>query len=177
MAVQRFPIELGHIMMFARSVGDPNPIYSDEEYAADSEVGHVIAPPTFVQAGAQFDPDWPLRPKFGEPWFGSGRNPTGTPRPADGGGGGGGGMARGLHAEQHFEYHRHLRPGDVLRAEIRPGKKWEKEGRRAGKLVFSEMITEYRDQDDDLVITARSVGVRTERAPEAAAAAGSEGSQ
>lgn len=86
-------------------------------------------------------------------------------------------MARGLHAEQHFEYHRHLRPGDVLRAETRPGKTWEKEGRRAGKLVFSEMITEYRDQDDELVITARSVGVRTERAPEATADAGSEESQ
>ena len=86
-------------------------------------------------------------------------------------------MARGLHAEQHFEYHRHLRPGDVLRAETRPGKTWEKEGRRAGKLVFSEMITEYRDQDDELVITARSVGVRTERAPEAAAGARPEESQ
>jgi N-terminal half of MaoC dehydratase len=177
MAVQRFPIELGHIMMFARSVGDPNPIYSDEEYAARSDVGHVIAPPTFVQAGAQFDPDWPLRPKIGEPWLGSGRNPTGTPRPEDGGGGGGGGggsgdgMARGLHAEQHFEYHRHLRPGDVLGAETRRGKTWEKEGRRAGKLVFSETITVYRDQDDELVITARSVGVRTERAPEATTAA------
>ncbi|MGH9217332.1 MAG: FAS1-like dehydratase domain-containing protein [Acidimicrobiales bacterium] len=175
MAVQRFPVELGHIMMFARSVGDPNPIYADEEYAANSEVGHVIAPPTFVQAGAQFDPDWPLRPRIGEPWFGSGRNPTGTPRP--GGGGGGGGMARGLHAEQHFEYHRHLRPGDVLRAETRPGKTWEKEGRRAGKLLFSETITEYRDQNGELVITARSVGVRTERAPEAAATAGPRESQ
>jgi hypothetical protein len=167
MAVQRFPIELGHIMMFARSVGDPNPIYFDEEYAANSDVGHVIAPPTFVQAGAQFDPDWPLRPRIGEPWIGSGRNPTGTPRPEDGGGGGG--MARGLHAEQHVEYHRHLRPGDVLRAETRPGKSWEKEGRRAGKLLFSETITEYRDQNDELVVTARSVGVRTERAPENAA--------
>jgi N-terminal half of MaoC dehydratase len=173
MAVQRFPVEFGHIMMFARSVGDPNPIYADEDYAARSEVGHVIAPPTFVQAGAQFDPDWPLRPKIGEPWFGSGRNPTGAPRQKDGGGGdGGGGMARGLHAEQHFEYHRHLRPGDVLRAETRPGKTWEKEGRRAGKLMFSETITEYRDQDGELVITARGVGVRTERAPEAGTTAG-----
>jgi hypothetical protein len=61
----------------------------------------------------------------------------------------------------------------VLRAETRPGKTWEKEGRRAGKLLFSETITEYRDQNDELVVTARSVGVRTERAPEAAATAGS----
>jgi hypothetical protein len=86
-------------------------------------------------------------------------------------------MARGLHAEQHFEYHRHLWPGDVLRAETRPGDTWEKEGRRAGKLVFSETITEYRDRNDEVVITARSVGVRTERAPEAGTTAGSEESR
>lgn len=54
-------------MMFARSIGDPNPMYADEEYARSSEVGHIVAPPTFVQAGAQFDPDWALRPKHGEP--------------------------------------------------------------------------------------------------------------
>jgi N-terminal half of MaoC dehydratase len=173
MAAERFPVELGHIMTFARSVGDPNPIYADEEYARTTDVGHVIAPPTFVQAAAQFDPEWPLRPRIGEPWFGSGRNPTGTPRPQDGDGGdggGGGGAGRGLHAEQHFEYHRHPRPGDVLSAETRPGETWEKEGRRAGKLVFTESITEYRDQHDELVVTARSVGVRTERAPESAGA-------
>ena len=43
-----------------------------------------------------------------------------------------------------------------------PGDHWEKEG-RSGKLVFSENITEYRDQNGELVITARGVGVRTER--------------
>jgi hypothetical protein len=29
--------------------------------------------------------------------------------------------------------------------------------------VFSESVTEYRDQKGELVITARGVGVRTER--------------
>jgi acyl-CoA thioesterase FadM len=77
-----------------------------------------------------------------------------------GGGGGGGG---GLHAEQHFEYHRHLKPGDVLTATTKPGETWEKQSKRAGKLVFSESVTEYRDQNGELVITARGVGVRTER--------------
>lgn len=33
MAVKRFPIEAGHVMMFARSIGDPNPVYFDETYA------------------------------------------------------------------------------------------------------------------------------------------------
>ncbi|MDO9458634.1 MAG: MaoC family dehydratase N-terminal domain-containing protein [Alphaproteobacteria bacterium] len=168
MAVKKFPVEYTHIMMFARSVGDDNPIYHDEEYAKTTEVGGIIAPPTFAQASAQFDPDFFLRPKVGQPWMGSGREPTGLkPKAPSGGekkeGGGGGG---GLHAEQHFEYHRHLRPGDVLSVTVKPGKKWEKEGKRSGKLKFSETISEYRDQKGELVITARGVGVQTERVVE-----------
>ena len=166
MAVKRFPVEASHILMFARSVGDDNPVYSDADAAKKTEAGGIIAPPTFAQASAQFDPDYFLRPKIGQPWFGSGKNPTGITRAPGGGGGGGGG---GLHAEQHFEYHRHLRPGDVLTAETKPGNTWERESKRAGKLVFSESVTEYRDQNGELVITARGVGVRTERPVDAKA--------
>ena len=168
MAVGSFPIEASHIMMFARSIGDGNQIYYDQDYAAGAETGGVIAPPTFVQASAQFDPDYGLRPKIGgDGWFGSGGKPTGVkPREGDGegsgdsGGGGGGG---GLHAEQRYIYHRHPKVGDVLTATNKPGKSWEKEGKRSGKLVFSESITEYRDQDGELVVTAIGTGVRTER--------------
>lgn len=161
MAIDKFPVEGSHIMMFARSVGDDNQIYYDEEYAKGTEPGRVIAPPTFAQSSAQFDPNYFLRPKVGEPWFGSGGEPTGIKKEesSDGGGGGGG----GLHAEQHFEYHRHIGPGDVLTATVKPGETWEKESKRAGKLVFSETVTEYHDQHGELVITARGVGVRTER--------------
>lgn len=161
MAVDKFPVEATHIMMFARAIADANPIYYDEDYAKTTEPGSIIAPPTFVQASAQFDPDYRLRPKIGEPWFGSGREATGV-KDAPGAGGGGG----GLHAEQHYEYHRHIKPGDVLKAEVIPGKTWERQSKRAGKLEFTETITEYRDQNGELVITARNVGVRTERAVE-----------
>ncbi|MDY7106842.1 MAG: MaoC family dehydratase N-terminal domain-containing protein [Actinomycetota bacterium] len=172
MSVDEFPVEAGHILMFARAVGDPNPIYADAAYAASSEVGSIIAPPTFAQSSAQFDPDYPLRPKIGQPWFGSGREATGAVRSSGGSSGDGdaeggekksGAAAGGLHAEQHFEYHRHLRPGDVLTATVRPGESWTKEGRRGGRLHFSETVTEYRDQSGELVITARGIGVRTER--------------
>lgn len=162
MAVDKFPVEASHIMMFARSIADDNQIYYDEDYAATTEPGRIIAPPTFAQASAQFDPDYFLRPKVGQPWFGSGKEATGIKR-TGGGGGGGGGISGGLHAEQHFEYHRHVSPGDVLTATVKPGKTWEKQGKRSGKLVFAETITEYRDQNGELVITARGVGVRTER--------------
>ena len=156
MAIEKFPIEAGHIMLFARAIGDANDIYYDAAYAKNAEPGTIIAPPTFVQSSAQFDPDYRLRPKIGQPWFGSGKEPTGVVQDSSGGGG-------GLHAEQHYTYHRHLKPGDVLTATVKPGNTWEKQGRRSGKLVFTETVTEYRDQHGELVITARGVGVRTER--------------
>ena len=166
MADTKFPIEAGHVMMFARSVGDYNQIYHDAEYAAGAEPGAIIAPPTFVQASAQFDPNYFLRPKPDQEWFGSAKGPTAItpkePEPGEkkkGEGGGGG----GLHAEQHYVYHRPLKVGDVLIAENKAGKSWEKQGRRGGALQFSESVTEYRNQNGDLVVTATSVGVRTER--------------
>ena len=47
MAIDKFLVEASHIMMFARSVGDANPIYHDEEYAKGTDSGGIIAPPTF----------------------------------------------------------------------------------------------------------------------------------
>ena len=140
-----FPVEASHIMMFSRSIGD---------FSADYDA-NAAAPPTYAQSVAQFNPDYFLRMKDDEPWFGSGKNPSGIEgKPASSG---------GLHAEQHFEYERPIRPGDVLTVSTRDGNTWERESKRAGKLMFSERITEYRDQNGDLVCTARSVGVKTER--------------
>ena len=160
MAVDRFPVEAGHILLFARAIGDTNTAYE----GAITGTAPVPAPPTFVQSSAQFDPDYFLRPQPGKKWFGSGRNATGLSREAGGGGGGGGGG--GLHAEQHYTYHRPLRAGAVLTATTVPGTTWEKQGRRGGKLVFSETVIEYRDQQGELVVTARGVGVRTEKVVE-----------
>jgi acyl dehydratase len=149
-----FPIEASHILMFARSIGDDNLVYHDAEQAKGSEVGGIIAPPTFTAAVAQFNPDG-MRPRPGEKWFGSGKTPSGIEgKPASAG---------GLNAEQHFEYFRPLRPGDVLTAETRPGKTWERESKRAGKLSFSDRITDFRDQNGELVVSVRSVSVKTER--------------
>ncbi|SVA19212.1 uncharacterized protein METZ01_LOCUS72066 [marine metagenome] len=162
MAIDKFLIEASHIMMFARSIGDDNPIYYDKNFKSESGCEGVIAPPTFTQSSAQFDPDYFLRPKIGgEGWFGSGKEPSGAK--SSGSGGGSGNAAAGLHAEQHFEYHLPLKAGDTLSATTKPGKTWEKESKRAGKLRFSESVTEYRNQNGKLVITAIGVGVQTER--------------
>jgi len=134
--VERFPVEAGHVLLFRRAVGYPDGDITELEFA----------PPTFVQAAAQFQPGYRLRPGP-EKWWGSAGGPGTMP---DGGG--------RLHAEQHYTYHRPVRVGDVLSSSERPGKTWEKQG-RSGTLKFAEQITEYHDQDGELVVTARSVSV------------------
>lgn len=153
MSTVRVPVEEGMILLFARAIGDPNPVYTDAESAAAIEFGGLIAPPTYIQVAAQFDPDYEYRPRLSQPWMGSGRNPTGRPES----------LSEGtlLHAEQHFEYHRPLRPGDVLTASRIGGSTWSKEG-RSGMLFFSESITDYRTQDGELAVRSRMVVVTPE---------------
>ena len=149
-----FPVDRTQVMLFARSLLDINPVYSDPNAPETKALGGIIVPPTFVQCSAHWQPDYPLdltRPRQGPP-------------PPHRGDGGGGGLGRGLHAEQHYEYHHPIHEGDTLTVTTRPGERWEKEGRRGGKLLFSEGITEYRNQDGVLCVTARSIGVQTERA-------------
>jgi len=152
MASEKFPVEASLIRLFAQALGDNNPVYY-EETAGGTDVGGVIAPPTFIQASAHWDPDYPLRWKSGQPWNGSGPG-DGTRVERTGGG-------TGLHAEQHYEYHRPLRPGDVLTPTTQPGNTWTREGRRGGTMKFSESVTQWHDESGELVLTTRSVGVTT----------------
>jgi N-terminal half of MaoC dehydratase len=143
MAARRFPVEAGHVLTFARALGAADPASSLPAVGA-------AAPPTFAIASAQFDPDYPLRPRPGAPWHGSGGDPGLVTEGAG-----------GLHAEQHFTYHRPVRVGDVLAGRTWPGREWDKHG-RSGRLRFREQITEFRDEAGELVVTARSVSVRRE---------------
>jgi hypothetical protein len=164
----RFPVDLTAIMLFASAIGETNRIYYDEEYAAKTPLGGVIAPPTFATASAHWDPDYFLR--------GVRRIPAQKPRPepaapaaggaSGGGGGAGASLTRVLHGEQRFIYHQPMRPGMRLTVTQKRGKSWEKEGKRGGTMRFSETITEFRDPDGELVTTAISVGIVTGKAVE-----------
>ena len=165
MSKKSMPVEKGHIMMFARAIGDKNPIYYEEDYSSDKNK-NIIAPPTFTQSSAQFDPDYFLRPKIGEPWFGSGKEASGASKSKESSKEESSNNNNILHAEQHFEYHLPIHPGDVLIPLSIAGEKWEKQSKRAGLLKFSESITEFRNKEGELVVTARSVGVVTEKTVE-----------
>lgn len=143
-----FPVEAGHILMFARAIGDQNPAYVGEGGTPPTE---ALAPPTFPWASAQFDPDYHLRPRPGEPWFGSARGPGGRP--------GEGPKSGALHAEQHFEYVRSIRAGERLTVETKEGASWQKPSRRGGVLAFTERLTDYTDEAGELVCRARMIVV------------------
>lgn len=164
MAIDRFPIEAGHVLQFVRALGETDPVFVDADAAAALGLGAIPAPPTFVQASAHVDPDYPLRPHPDRPWIGSAAAATGLgPGDVDE-------LASTLYAEQHFEYHRPLVVGDVLTATERTGDTWTKQGRRGGELRFVELITEFLDEAGELVVTSRVVAVSTELRPTGATA-------
>ncbi|MCL6648663.1 MAG: MaoC family dehydratase N-terminal domain-containing protein, partial [Chloroflexi bacterium] len=78
-------VDHSQIRLFAEAIGDPNPLYVDEEYARTTRWGSIIAPPTFIynfRPGAF--PEIPL--------------PT----------------TRLLNGGDEFEYFGVVRPGDVI---------------------------------------------------------------
>jgi acyl dehydratase len=120
-------VEKGHILRFAESIGDPNPIYRDE--AAARAAGHprIPAPPTFAAA---------LRP-----------NDAREGMDLD--------WAKILHGEQEFQLRRPLYAGDVITLTQRIADVYEKAG-KAGAMDFLVLETTARDaQTGELVYTAR----------------------
>jgi len=146
-----FPVEASHVLMFARAIHDQSPVHRSREAAMSRGLAGIPAPLTFVQAGAQFDPDYPLRPRPDEAWFGSGGD-AGFVNER---------LTSLLHAEQHFEYHRPIVVGDTLTWQTRDGETWTKTSRSGAQLTFHELVTEFRDAEGRLVVTARAVTVDT----------------
>lgn len=158
MSDYEFPVERTAILNFAAALGETNRIYWDEEHAKETPLGGVIAPPTFAVSSALWNPRYPLRgirqiPERPEPPASTGADKASR-----------GDSSRLLHGEQRFEYHQPLRPGMRLSVTTRPGRSWEKEGKRGGTLRFSESVTEFRDERGSLILTATGVSIITEKA-------------
>jgi acyl dehydratase len=127
----RFPVEEGHVLAFARALGEPAPAPGD------------VVPLTFAAATALHDPGQ-LR---GKPSEGL-RAPVGRDALV-------GGIL--LHAEQDFEYFAPLLVGAVTWVTERPGRTWAKASKRGEQLMFTELIKELRDGGGELVQRARMV--------------------
>ena len=99
----KFKVEKSHIAAFAQAIGDPNKLYTDENYAAKTKYKGIIAPPTYpycfagpLEIGKQPPP---LLVKIG---LDAKMNP---------------GLL--VHGEQEFEYFAPVHPGDEITAVAR----------------------------------------------------------
>jgi hypothetical protein len=71
-------------------------------------------------------------------------------------------LRRVLHGGQEYTFHGPPpRAGQDLTVQTRVAEVYEKEGKRGGTMTFVVTVTEFRDEDDNLVAEARSTAIET----------------
>ena len=139
--VEEFRIEPGKVEEFARSITETDPVFRDPDAAADRGFDRVPAPLTYPRV-SRFPR---YRPEDVEMYgFDLGFQPEYV-----------------LHGEQTYEYERPLQVGDVLTGTTTLAKVFQREGGRAGTMTFAVYETEYRDENDDLLLTDRATAIET----------------
>jgi acyl dehydratase len=133
-------VERCKIRELADAIGDPDPIYRDEEAAIREGYRDVIAPPTFGTCVNLWG-----GPSFSELIERLGMDPL-----------------RVLHAEQEYEYLAPIYPGDMLRTTIKVTDVYTKEG-RSGKTRFIVLETTCYNQQGEKVLIGRSIPVELSR--------------
>lgn len=111
------------IKRLAEAIGDPNPLWQDEEYARKSKFGGIIAPPALAITEMMMgerppEPEVPLK------------------RALDGGG--------------KWEFFKPIKVGDVITITSKITDYFEKEG-SVGKMLFTIWETTRRNQRGELV--------------------------
>lgn len=112
-----YVVERGAIVRFAEAIGDPNPLYRDEQAARRTRYGGIIAPPTFLRS---------TRPSPAKPVF---------PMPYSG-------VLDGGSEWEHFEP---VRPGDRISVSIRIVDILERPG-SLGNMLFIVRENRYVNQ-------------------------------
>lgn len=137
--VEDFTVESGKVEEFARAVHDDDPAYRDAEAARAQGFERIPAPLTFERV-SRF-------PRY---------------RAVDG---------RGIdlgfqqeyvvHGEHEYEVERPMYVGDVLTGTTTLVDVYQRNGGRGGTMTFAVLETEYTDQDDEPVVTARATVIET----------------
>ena len=123
-------VEAGAIIKFAQAIGDPNPIFNDEDAARESRYGGLIAPPTFLRSMGP----GPMKAQVRSPY----------PANLDGG--------------SEWEYFEPVRSGDRITVTVKVVDISERQG-RLGNMVFIVRETRYVNQSGNTVATQRGTGI------------------
>ena len=129
-----YEIEKEPIRRWADAIGDPNPLYHDEEYARKKGYRSIIAPPAFIDQYA-----FPV--KFGQ-------KQTRLKSP----------FARNLNGGNEYEFFRPVQAGDIITSTIKLAELFERDG-RLGKMLFQIYETTYKNQNGEVVAKSRKTGI------------------
>ena len=138
------PEELGRsaLRYFALATGDPNPIYQDDEFAAQTRHRGVIAPPTLVCETNQIVQQPPDETGYiGHHW----NLPLSSTRFIRGG--------------NDYEFHQPVRPDDRVTVTWKIVDIYERESRKFGALVFVVSEARYVNQRDELLAINRETNI------------------
>lgn len=148
-------VERGAIRRFVQAIMDPDPVYWDDDAAAGTRFGGVIAPPLFPLYNFRFPPSAPdaLEPALTDPLYhgGSFLPRFGLPDVP--------GPERRLNGGNEIEFLAAARPGDRLHATSRIEDIFQKTG-RSGPMVFVRMKIEIRNQKGELLLINRQTSIR-----------------
>jgi len=129
-----YEIERSSIRRWAESIGDSNPLYTDEAYAKSKGYRSLVAPPGFI---AQYA--FPVKV-----------------------GGGGGGFkspfSRNLNGGNEYEFFNPIQAGDTISATRKLASLKERSG-KMGTMLIVVMETTYTNQDGEVVAKARGTGI------------------
>jgi len=127
--VETMEIEKSMIRNFAQAIGDPNPLYNDEEYARKKGYRSIIAPPGFYQSAVMSSAFTRLRPRM----------PIG----------------RGVDAGGEWEILLPIEAGDVLTNTFKFADVRQEEGKKGPK-VFLKFETTHVNQRGEMVARSTS---------------------
>lgn len=120
------------IVEFAASLGETNPLYTDEEYAATTLYGGIIAPPTFCVSFRSYATLPDLKLNYGK---------------------------RGFDGGKECQFFAPIRPGDSITGVDRIAEVYEKTG-RSGNMIFIVRESEMTNQHGEKVAVIRQSLIR-----------------
>lgn len=127
-----YQVTKDEILGFAKSVGETNPLYTDEAYAATTPHGGLIAPPTFCVAFRSYAHLPDLQLSYGK---------------------------RGFDGGKECVFLAPIRPGDTITGVDRIQQVYEKTG-RSGNMIFIVRESELTNQHGTKVAVVRQSLIR-----------------
>ena len=126
------------------ALDDRNPVYLDEELAATTRFGGIVAPPAMLQTWTMARPQIEgIAERGGAPTDMTSDNPVSVLNEA--------GYVGTLATNSELEFERYLRPGDRLRTSTELQSVSDRKTTSLGQGYFVTWVTTYTDGEDEVV--------------------------